>query len=551
MTDASVTVRSGWTWDFMRNLPLQLLVFSAMFAGALALGHLAYLSFADVSAFWPASGIYMAALLLNRTDRWPYFLGVGIATEFVFNLVGQPYPVWACLSFAVGSSLEPLGGTTIAILILRGRFYRNTLRGAFSIAIAAFFGPVFSAVPGVATLLALGHIKDFGQAFQMWWLSDMIGILVFAPAVAIWFSPPYFWNMRLSAYNIPDLVITLAIALGLTFYIFTGKSDGHTMIDRPFALFPILVWAAVRHWPFLIVTLVPVITVIMVVCTNAQLGPFVYFELSNAARAQRVQEFVGLLAITTMFLSAMTYSRRQLQDKIHDMDADFRRVARANDAGQMVSALAHEVSQPLAATTNFAQAARRFLGKGDPDSLKHAGEALDRTVEEAHRANTVVRDLRALLERREMNVARQAVGDLVADTLAFLSSRGVTRSVTVRRAVSENLPEVAADRVHIQQVLTNLVANAVDAATDRSKCEIVVRAAREGDMVRISVEDNGPGVPADFKEKLFEPFASTKPGGMGIGLALCRTIVEAHSGEISVADAAGGGTVVSFTLRAW
>jgi two-component system sensor kinase FixL len=239
-------------------------------------------------------------------------------------------------------------------------------------------------------------------------------------------------------------------------------------------------------------------------------------------------------------------------------------VSRLGDMGQMASALAHELNQPLTAAAAAVRAAERLLGSVDaqdhaasPDMLAALNEAMALASGQVLRAGQIVRRLRDFVAKgraeRHMEDLSRVVEDACTLALAGVAERGIA----VRLELAPGLPNVLMDRVQIQQVLVNLMRNAVEAMcgdgatpADRPReLRIATHASGAGgDPVRISVADTGPGLPEEVAARLFEPFVTTKPEGMGVGLSICQTIVEAHGGRLAARANPGGGTVFHFTL---
>jgi PAS domain S-box-containing protein len=239
--------------------------------------------------------------------------------------------------------------------------------------------------------------------------------------------------------------------------------------------------------------------------------------------------------------------RRAAEDELERLQRQALQASRLNAMGAMASTLAHELNQPLAATANYVAAARLTIGRGalDGDRL---GEVLDLAEKEALRAGEIVRKLRGFVTRGEVATQPTEVRRLVADAMRLAASHG--ESVAPRLSIASNARRVLADPVQIEQVLGNLLRNAVEATSGQAAPDILISAKRHGSrFIRLTVRDNGPGVASDAARSLFSPFASTKTDGMGIGLSICRTIVEAHGGRIWHEAPPGGGAAFAFTLR--
>ncbi len=243
--------------------------------------------------------------------------------------------------------------------------------------------------------------------------------------------------------------------------------------------------------------------------------------------------------------------RKEAQAKLDTLSSELNHVARVNEMSQVSAALAHELNQPLTAMLNYANVAKRFLAASGEHAKTKAVDAITRASEQAVRAGEIIRRLRDFVEKREATRLPEDINAIIEDAMALglLGSRG--SKITTKRQLSEDLPPVLADRVQIEQVLVNLLRNAAEAMAKSPKRELTLTScSTEDGMVRVAVADTGPGVPPSLVEQLFRPFVTTKPGGMGIGLAISRSIIESHGGSLSMSPNLGGGTVFQFTLPA-
>ena len=225
-------------------------------------------------------------------------------------------------------------------------------------------------------------------------------------------------------------------------------------------------------------------------------------------------------------------------------------VGRVSLMGQLASALAHEINQPLSAILRNAEAAELFMQNASPD-LDEIRASLASIIKNDQRAGAVIDRMRALLKRHELEVIRLDVGDVIGDVVTLTRADAVSRHVKLDVDIAGDLPPVRGDRVHLQQVLLNLVLNGMDAVNEANQEERRVRVtARLGGsrIVEVAVGDTGPGIPADRLASVFDPFFSTKPNGMGMGLPISRTIVEAHGGQLWAETNHGGGATFRFTL---
>ncbi|MFC0252236.1 sensor histidine kinase [Massilia consociata] len=244
-------------------------------------------------------------------------------------------------------------------------------------------------------------------------------------------------------------------------------------------------------------------------------------------------------------------AQKQAQARQRDQELRLQRSARLASVGEMASTLAHELNQPLMALSNFAVAARALAAHGSPDML---GNALDEIVGQSKRASEIVKRVRAFINPQRGQYESLAMESVIlhAETLLKpeLQRQGVGLDVRVDPALDDAGVLVRGDRVLLEQVLVNLIQNAMQAVQDQPphrRCiALSCRATRQG--LCTSVADQGPGIPPAQLEQVFAPFFTTKPDGLGLGLNICRTIVEAHGGVITVENGADGGAIFSFTL---
>ncbi len=217
--------------------------------------------------------------------------------------------------------------------------------------------------------------------------------------------------------------------------------------------------------------------------------------------------------------------------------------------GEMASNVAHELNQPLAAITNYAEGMTRFIdsGRADPAFLRDGARGI---MGQAERAAAIIRKIRAFVRRREAVRTDVDLDEVVRETLALFEGLAARRGIPLRVFFAGDLPEVSADRVEIEQVLLNLLQNAVDAMIDHEGRDrgITVRTSHDGSSVKVAVRDHGPGLTAEVEAHLFDTFFTTKPQGLGLGLSICRTIVESHGGRLWAADNDDGGLTMRFTL---
>jgi C4-dicarboxylate-specific signal transduction histidine kinase len=222
---------------------------------------------------------------------------------------------------------------------------------------------------------------------------------------------------------------------------------------------------------------------------------------------------------------------------------------RLSAAGQMAAALAHELSQPLAAATNSANAARRMLARSGQAKTDTVREILDEISRQSLRAGQILRRLRDFVVRGESDMHVESINTMIEEAIAFARVGYEALGVRVQFKFDPQAQDVLANRIQIQQVLVNLIRNAFEAMESSNRRELVVTTHRlNRETIEIAVIDSGPGLPKEVVAHLFEPFVSTKHNGMGLGLSICRSIVEAHGGALRHGANPEGGTVFHFTL---
>lgn len=241
---------------------------------------------------------------------------------------------------------------------------------------------------------------------------------------------------------------------------------------------------------------------------------------------------------------------RKLAEAQAEQDrAALRHMTRVSLLGQLSASIAHQLNQPLASILSNAEAAQTILRR-EPVDLAELREICDDIVAEDHRAAEVIRRLGALFKRGEPSLAPLDVNELVRDTLELTRTNLLTRHVTPSTRLAPDLPKIDGDRVQLQQLLLNLIVNAADAmeAIPEAERKLTLSTALADAQIQVCVADCGPGVPADMLENVFDPFWTTKPGGMGIGLAICRSIALAHRGSLTSSNAPQGGAIFCVLL---
>ena len=250
----------------------------------------------------------------------------------------------------------------------------------------------------------------------------------------------------------------------------------------------------------------------------------------------------------TGFIRDLT-ERQSTEARLQELQTELIHISRLTAMGEMASALAHELNQPLSAIANYMKGSRRLLeGRTDAESAQ-IRDALNKAAEQSLRAGQIIRRLRDFVARGETERRVESLKKLVEEASALALVGAKERGVRVTFHIDPACDSVLADKVQIQQILLNLVRNAVEAMDQSDRRELVIATRPQGPgFVEISVTDSGPGIAPEIASQLFQPFVTTKPLGMGVGLSISRSIVESHGGHIKCEPIAGGGTAFRFTV---
>jgi two-component system sensor kinase FixL len=255
---------------------------------------------------------------------------------------------------------------------------------------------------------------------------------------------------------------------------------------------------------------------------------------------------VGKEQFFTGFVRDLT-ERRSQERRMQELQSELVHVSRLTAMGEMASSLAHELNQPLSAITSYLRGAATLL-KADAVDKARIGEAMDRSAAQALRAGDIIKRLREFVAKGETEHTIEDPATLMEEAAALALVGAREQGVRVSLRCDHELPQIVVDKIQIQQVALNLIRNAIEAMETTSRRELTIAVSPRDGAAFFAVTDTGMGIAPEIAQHLFQPFVTSKANGMGVGLSICRTIIEAHGGRITARANEGGGTVFEFTL---
>ena len=474
----------------------------------------------------PPPGLSIFMVIRYGPAMVPWLWVAALGAEILVRGVAAPWLVvlMGCAWLA--------GGYTAAALLLTRRLRFDpalaTLRDATVFAGTAVIATLAIGMGYIGIYVAAGVVPGgaFARTIAQFWIGDLIGTVVTLPLLLA------LTRKRVAAPSIGSIETILQFAsIFVALFIVFGLGIG-AELKLFYILFLPLIWIAMRRG------MAGTATAALLV----QVGLIAALMFSGHVPGEVLDfQFLMLaLALTGLFLGVTVEERRGAEQELRDKQFELDRSLRAAAASELASALAHELNQPLSAVASYTSACQLLLERGDP--FNELPAIMQKVVYEANRAGMVVHRLREFVRSGSIRQERLNVSNLLVTAKEAAGPRAVGHAVTLTVEAASGLPEILADRVQVETVLHNLIGNAIDALKDMPGERRITLAAAPHDepFVRFTVTDNGPGIPPAVRGSLFEPLASNKAEGLGLGLAISRTIVEAHGGALWLADTHAG-----------
>src|SRR5215471_661630 len=504
---------------------------------------------AGVAVFWPAAGISSGLLIaLGPSARWPVLTGVMVATLATHLIIKDP--LWAGVALGLCNASEALITAGLVQYYFGAVFNLVRVRHVVGLLLAAVIATTVSGIGGAVTYrLMRGPSAPMIDTWQHWFASDFVGIIAVAPLVigiAAVVRRPSPWNEV-----IEGTLGLLAIALVTGLIISLPRGLWETVFPITW-LFPVLAWLAARARPAFSAAGAFVVSITIVLTTILGIG---YFgDPSNPIndRILGAQAGILVLALSAYVLAALFAQRRESAAQLAHSNTMLER-ERDNkllNAQALTAAIVHEVRQPLAAIAVNGSAALRFLSKTPPE-LAEVRAGLNDMIRDTHRTSEVLEGIRALFGKSTQKREQVELNELILGVLQSSGKELQDHGVETRLELAAELPLVEAHRRQLEEVIFNLVHNAIeamDAATDRDRVLQLKTELKGHDAIAVAVRDTGPGINPERLDSIFGAFFTTKSHGMGLGLAICRTIIEHHGGQLTASSDGKNWSLFEFVL---
>jgi two-component system sensor kinase FixL len=473
-----------------------------------------------ITLWSPDNGLSLA-LLIESVAFAPFvLLGAVLSDVFIARV---QHSIYLTLAAEFLLTIAYVGLASVLREKVNFSVRQNRLPELVAFLIFVPVGAVFSSLVYCGALYLGGalSVDKFFVATRDFWIGDTLGMVTIIPlmtSVFIFLSMP---RRRLSGYTLSTLCV-FALGTCLGFAMLTGVGD--KLYYLFYLLFFPIFWVAMREGYAGVA-----LALAAVQLTLAAITVLVGYDIKDFAILQLL---MLVLSITGLLLGGVTTERLNAAQLLHEQQTELARMADFARVGAMGMELAHEISQPLSTVTTYLHAARRLLQSSV--ASEPVMDALIKAEGEAQRAREVLERIRDFVSNGNLDLQALDLSTLAEKIAALCREEATSRGIRIENESIRPIPPVKADRVQIEQVLNNLVANAIDAASERSDARghVIIRVAARDEAVVMQVEDNGPGVAPEMAARIFEAYQTTKPRGMGLGLPLSLRIVQRHAGRL-------------------
>ena len=503
----------------------------------------------DVAWFWPAAGVAVGVLIaIGSAARLPVAVGTMVAS-IPGNLLGH-WSLWTSIVFALCNAGQVL---LVAGLIERyfdSPFALDSLRKVLGLIAAAIVGTAAAAVGGtVGIVLVQGSTAPALPIWYHWMTSNVTGVVAIAPLLielaAAARDPPL-------RSEIIESAVALAALTALSGFIIFLPGQPWAIVALGALLFPLLLWLAARCKPAFAAAAAFIVALTIVSTTTFSFGMFGETTFPTAERILAAQVAILVVSLCAIVLASLFSERRENEARLarSNMMLQLERNNKLMNIEAIAGAIAHELRQPLAAIAANGSAGLRWLAKTPPD-FDEARAAMTRIVRDIDRANQMLESIRALFKGADLEAQLVDLNGIALGAMDLLSAELKDHGVIARTELAPELPLVPGHSGQLQEVMLNLLRNAIDAMdsiTDRARV-LRVRTEPDGrEAIIVSVEDSGPGIDPQILQSVFDGFVTTKPQGMGLGLAICQMIISRHEGRLSASADKKSGALFQFTL---
>jgi two-component system sensor kinase FixL len=483
----------------------------------------------------PPPALSFALILLFGYEFLPWLFIAPLLADAVVRQL--PLPLGAEL---IAALMIGLGyGTGASALIhpsLRFDVSLATKRDLLLLVTVAAIASATVALSYVALVVAIGLLdpRQFAQAALRYWVGDMIGITVVTPFLLVLFTRR---RIRVLSW---ELLAPLAVLLGALWLVMGVAAFRFQLF---YLLFLPVIWTAVRFG----------LEGVAAGLAVTQIGLMAAIHLSGQSAIDVVafQALMIVLAVTGLAVGVLVSEQQRTQHLLRLHQEALARITRLSSMSEFAAALAHEINQPLTAIANYTRLAKEAAAARSADTSTVV-EATAKAAEQVDRAADVVRRLREFIRLGRSESSAVSIGHVIEQAQSLIQTDCEHQGIVLDTQIARELPHFMGDSLQIQQVILNLVRNAMEAIVDAGRHDGKIAIAAEMDSrgaLKVCVRDNGPGFDPALLDQAVAPFTTTKPDGMGLGLSLCRSIVESHRGKLTIGGDATGG-VVCFTLNA-